>query len=255
MLKESTNIKTPEFSLRKRFCVATILLLIFFAFLWANVTSGIPFVPILATFIALCALTELVSICRSRLSSQVVATAILQVLLIICATFAIWVIERYFENWALILLAILVPVFTQNMSAYFIGHFWLPRVRDNSSVFTRLLRWRNFHSSPRKTAGIAIITSFLALIITLPWTINDPLLAPIAVIASLTAAFGDLLESYLKRLVHVQDSGERLRDGRSTFAYLERAVGSHGGFLDRFDSVFFCCAIILPVITISIGGR
>jgi phosphatidate cytidylyltransferase len=50
----------------------------------------------------------------------------------------------------------------------------------------------------------------------LPWMI-------IAAIASIAGTFGDLLESKLKRLARVKDSGH--------------IMPGHGGFLDRFDSL------------------
>ena len=251
MPKNPTTALVSEANHRKRYYVAAALIITFIAAIWANLNFSPPFVPIFTTLLAFFALIELISICgHLRLSSQAIVVAALQTLIIVCATFAVWLIELSFENWILIMLAVLIPVFTQSIFAYFIGRFWLPRIKHNQSTLVRFLRWYNFRSSSRKTAGIAIITSLIALAVTLPWVIGDSLLTTVAVIASLTAAYGDLQESRLKRLVDVQDSGEHLRQGRSIFAKIERAVGSHGGFLDRFDATFFCFAIILPVIAI-----
>src|SRR5450432_3936620 len=52
----------------------------------------------------------------------------------------------------------------------------------------------------------------------------------IAAIAAITGTIGDLLQSKLKRLANVKDSG--------------RIMPGHGGFLDRFDSLLFATPFI-----------
>jgi len=55
------------------------------------------------------------------------------------------------------------------------------------------------------------------------WTI-------LAIIASVSGTFGDLLESKLKRMAEVKDSG--------------RIMPGHGGFLDRFDSLLLAIPFV-----------
>ncbi len=52
----------------------------------------------------------------------------------------------------------------------------------------------------------------------------------VAAIASVSGTFGDLLQSKLKRMADVKDSG--------------RIMPGHGGFLDRFDSLLFATPFI-----------
>ena len=52
----------------------------------------------------------------------------------------------------------------------------------------------------------------------------------VAAIASITGTFGDLLQSKLKRMANVKDSGQ--------------IMPGHGGFLDRFDSLLFATPFI-----------
>lgn len=55
-------------------------------------------------------------------------------------------------------------------------------------------------------------------------------LMALAAIASIAGTFGDLLESKLKRMAHVKDSGH--------------IMPGHGGFLDRFDSLLLATPFV-----------
>ena len=81
--------------------------------------------------------------------------------------------------------------------------------------------------SPKKTwegtLGGIILATFVAGVIAWQFDLNIQKIVIIAGIASIAGTIGDLLESKLKRMAGVKDSGN--------------IMPGHGGFLDRFDSL------------------
>jgi len=126
------------------------------------------------------------------------------------------------DGWKLIFFLLLV-VWLGDAGAYYVGkqfgrHKMSPRI------------------SPKKTieggVGGAVVSIITALVIHFTFFPSFPLLhAAIAgVILSAAGVVGDLAESMWKRSADVKDSGT--------------LIPGHGGFLDRFDSIFFTAPIL-----------
>ena len=89
--------------------------------------------------------------------------------------------------------------------------------------------------SPKKTwegtiGGIILSVLVMGLITCLITKSIDKNILIIALISSVAGTFGDLLESKLKRMANVKDSG--------------RFMPGHGGFLDRFDSLLLATPFV-----------
>lgn len=98
--------------------------------------------------------------------------------------------------------------------------------------------------SPKKTwsgALVGTLGAMVAAIIVARWFGAAALLpvAGIAIILSVTAQFGDLLESWIKRRFGAKDASQ--------------IIPGHGGVMDRLDG-FWAAALVASVIGIAHGG-
>jgi phosphatidate cytidylyltransferase len=105
--------------------------------------------------------------------------------------------------------------------------------------------------SPKKTwegtiGGIILAIGVMGMVAW--WLRDEPAVAlfpvsvwmTVAAIASIAGTFGDLLESKLKRMANVKDSGH--------------IMPGHGGFLDRFDSLLIATPFAWAYLVWVVGG-
>ena len=136
------------------------------------------------------------------------------------------------EGWKLVYFLLLV-VWLGDSGAYYVGktfgrHKLSPRI------------------SPKKTieglAGGVAASVVTALVIHFTFFPKFPLIHAViaGVILSIAGVIGDLAESMWKRSAAVKDSGS--------------LIPGHGGFLDRFDSIFFTAPILYCYWTLIVHG-
>jgi phosphatidate cytidylyltransferase len=118
-------------------------------------------------------------------------------------------------------LILIVTIWINDTAAYLVGS--LIGRRPLSSI------------SPNKTwegtiAGILISVLLVTKIMGQYIPLNERSIFLISMVAAIAGTFGDLLESKLKRLAGVKDSGTMMP--------------GHGGFLDRFDSILLATPFV-----------
>ena len=134
----------------------------------------------------------------------------------------------YFGSWAFsIPLLLIVSIWLNDTMAYLVGS--LIGKTPLSPI------------SPNKTwegtiAGIILSVFIVSIVMAVAMPNQDKYIFYVSLIASIAGNFGDLLESKLKRLAGVKDSGSMMP--------------GHGGFLDRFDSILFATPFVWLILQI-----
>jgi phosphatidate cytidylyltransferase len=123
-------------------------------------------------------------------------------------------------NGQIITILVIVSIWINDTMAYVVGSF-IGR--------TPLTSW-----SPKKTwegtIGGILLSIGLAELVSVIANMQSLELIVLVAVAAISGTIGDLVESKLKRLANVKDSG--------------KFMPGHGGFLDRFDSILFAAPVI-----------
>ncbi len=136
--------------------------------------------------------------------------------------------NTYFGSWTFsIPLLLIVSIWVNDTMAYLVGSV------IGKTPLSPI--------SPNKTwegtiAGIILSVLIVSKGMALVVPIQEKYIFYISLIASIAGNFGDLLESRLKRLAGVKDSGSMMP--------------GHGGFLDRFDSILFATPFVWLILQI-----
>lgn len=243
--------RTPEYSRARRAYITVVLVAIFVVATIVDTHLNLFLLPVLVSAIALLCAIELWSLRDPKhgLLDQY-SSIYLQLLIVVAGTVAVWTVRSTLINWPQALLAVAMPALAQGIVYSYLNRVTASWLKKSKSVSARLLGLHPFKSAPGTTLGSVVISSAAALVVSLPWFLNSPLLSIVAIISALGANLGDVLERQLKHLVGVSDSGERLRSGKSLLSGIEKLI-TPDGFLDRFSPLFFCAALALILTIIA----
>ncbi len=135
----------------------------------------------------------------------------------------------FIDNYQpILLLSVFVTIWVNDTGAYLVGvtfgkHRLFERISPKKS-------WEGFVGG----AGFALLSGYIfSLFIPEISLLNWLILSEIVVVFG---TFGDLIESLIKRTVHVKDSGN--------------IIPGHGGLLDRFDSMLLAAPVVFIYLSI-----
>ncbi|MBN2675772.1 MAG: phosphatidate cytidylyltransferase [Alphaproteobacteria bacterium] len=147
--------------------------------------------------------------------------------------FALLFMGDWMTHMPFLIFFVFLMTITTDVSAYFIGKKWgdkklAPSISPNKT-------WVGFFGGVLTTATLGAFAIHVFPLISILYKMTNVSFLGFLILTcgSVLAQVGDLLESYLKRLHNVKDSGQ--------------IIPGHGGLLDRFDSflfLVFCVGVI-----------
>ena len=132
------------------------------------------------------------------------------------------------DDWSpLIALAFIFIIWANDVFAYLVGsaigkHRLFERISPKKS-------WEGFFGGVAGAIGMSVLAAYVMDDSVCVWI-------GLAVVASITGVFGDLVESMFKRSIDMKDSG--------------KSIPGHGGWLDRFDALLISVPFVFVYLLI-----
>ena len=197
-----------------------------FFFITSTLSNKNFFISIFLIFILITALLEFFNITKKL--NNLILKIFISTFFIVVPILIIYIIKTELNNGENLLTFLFLIVSINDVFAYLIG--------------SKIGKIKALKISPNKTiegffGGIiacVIIGPLLIKLLNINLEINSFVLS---LLISIFGIIGDLLESYLKRKFNKKDSGTILM--------------SHGGILDRVDSILFCAPIFYIIIKLN----
>lgn len=197
-----------------------------FFFITSTLSNKNFFISIFLIFILITALLEFFNITKKL--NNLILKIFISTFFIVVPILIIYIIKTELNNGENLLTFLFLIVSINDVFAYLIG--------------SKIGKIKALKISPNKTiegffGGViacVIIGPLLIKLLNINLEINSFVLS---LLISIFGIIGDLLESYLKRKFNKKDSGTILM--------------SHGGILDRVDSILFCAPIFYIIIKLN----
>jgi len=209
--------------LRTRVFSAVIAIPLFLLMLWL----GTWFFGAVILALLVLSVNECLHLFRQINSENRVAMLIIALAYLLLGYLSLFSLRIHFNTW-LVALWLLVTVWITDSGAYFVGkrygkHHPVPNISPNKT-------WEGF------IGGAVCGTVLAALVLVFALDMNYFLAMLLTLLVSTAGQLGDLLESKIKRMAGVKDSGKLLP--------------GHGGALDRFDSILLASHVALILLSL-----